>query len=127
MSMQVLYGKLPHWWLRTAVQVIASKFKGQEPINVNLQIQAHHLTYMRRCWSINTESRPSAEDTLAFIDGMLPDVLNWPSFYDLQELPNKVITAYEHRDTVAGGLGDIWKCSWHENSKETEVSIFLYV
>lgn len=125
--MQVLYGKQPYWWIKTALQVLACKFKYQEPINNTLQIQAHHLTYMRRCWLIDPESRPSVEETLVFIDGMFPHVLDWPLFYNLRELPNQVITTYEHRGTVAGGLGDIWKCSWYKNSDETEVSVLLHV
>ncbi|KAG1785789.1 kinase-like domain-containing protein [Suillus plorans] len=119
--LEVLYGKVPYRWLKSAVHVVSAKFKRTEPIDDTSQIQAHHLTYMRRCWS--PESRPSAEETLAFIDGLFPDVLDWPLFYTLRELPNQVITAYEHRGTVAGGLGDVWKCSWRKNSKETEVAV----
>ncbi|KAG1723091.1 kinase-like domain-containing protein [Suillus lakei] len=121
--LQVLYGKLPYWWIKTALQVMASKFNYQEPINDTLEIQAHHLTCMRRCWLISAESRPSVEETLTFIDGMFPHVLDWPSFYNLRELPNQTITTYEHRGTVAGGLGDVWKCSWCNNSQETEVAV----
>jgi hypothetical protein len=127
MVMQVLYGKPPYWWIKTAIQVVALKFKYQEPINDTLEIQAHHLDYMRRCWSIEPECRPSVEEALVFIDGMFPHVLDWPLFYNLRELPNQVITTYEHRGTVAGGLGDIWKCSWCKNSEEIEVSVLLYV
>ncbi|KAG1888633.1 kinase-like domain-containing protein [Suillus subluteus] len=109
--------------LQTALQVMATKFNYQEPINNTMQIQAHHLTYMRRCWSIEPESRPSVEEALVFIDGMFPHVLGGPLFYNLRELPNQVITTYEHRGTAAGGLGDIWKCSWCKNSEETEVAV----
>ncbi|KAG2088081.1 kinase-like domain-containing protein [Suillus discolor] len=123
LMLQVLYGKLPYWWIKTTLQVIPCKFNYQEPINDTLQIQPHHLTYMRRCWSINPESRPLMEETLAFIDGVFPHVHDWPLFYNLPELPNQVITTYEHRGTVAGGLGDIWKCSWLKNSEETEVAV----
>ncbi|KAG2134894.1 kinase-like domain-containing protein [Suillus bovinus] len=123
LMLQVLYGKLPYWWIKTALQVIACKFKYQEPINNTLQIQAHHLAYMRRCWLIDPESRPSVEETLEFIAGMFPLVHDWPLFYNLRELPNQVITTYEHRGTVTGGLGDIWKCSWRKNSQETEVAV----
>ncbi|KAG2053812.1 hypothetical protein BDR06DRAFT_444888 [Suillus hirtellus] len=119
--LEVFYGKQPYWWLNSFTHVISAKFNRIDPINDTLQIQAHHLTYMRRCWSRGP--RPSAEETLAFIDGLLPDVLDWPLFYTLRELPNQVITAYEHRGTAAGGLGDIWKCSWRKNSKETEVAV----
>ncbi|KAG1815882.1 kinase-like domain-containing protein [Suillus variegatus] len=123
LMLEVLYGKQPYWWLKSAIHVISAKFKRIEPFDDTFQIQAHHLTHMRRCWSINPESRPSAEETLASIDGIFPHVLDWPLFYNLLELPNQVITAYEHRGTAAGGLGDIWKCSWRKNSKETEVAV----
>ncbi|KAG2134519.1 kinase-like domain-containing protein [Suillus clintonianus] len=66
--LQVLYGKLPYWWIKTALQVIALKFNYQEPIDNTVQIQAHHLHFMRRCWSTKTESRPSVEDVLDFLE-----------------------------------------------------------
>lgn len=81
---------------------------------------------MRQCWSIKPENRPSVEDTLTFIDGLFLHALDWPMFYNFRELPNEVITTYEHRGTVAGGLGDIWKCSLCKNSEKTEVSVIFY-
>ncbi|KAG2132083.1 kinase-like domain-containing protein [Suillus clintonianus] len=47
--LQVLYGKLPYWWLKTATHVISARFKHLEPIDTTFQIQAHHLNYMQRC------------------------------------------------------------------------------
>ncbi|KAG2070502.1 kinase-like protein [Suillus decipiens] len=66
--LQVLYGKLPYWWLQTALRVMGSKFKYQEPINDSIQIQENHLDFMRWCWSIEIENRPSAEVVLAFLE-----------------------------------------------------------
>ncbi|KAG2140931.1 kinase-like domain-containing protein [Suillus bovinus] len=66
--LQVLYDKLPYWWIKTALQVMSSKFKNQEPINNTIQIQAHHLNFMRRCWSIKSENRPSVKEVLDFLE-----------------------------------------------------------
>lgn len=121
--LEVLYGTRPYWWIKTAPQVVVLKFANQEPIDTTLQIQPHHLNYMRQCWSIKPENRPSVEDTLTFIDGLFLHALDWPMFYNFRELPNEVITTYEHRGTVAGGLGDIWKCSLCKNSEKTEVAV----
>jgi len=66
--LEVLYGKLPYWWIKQANSVIASKCKGQEPIKDNtIQIQAHHLDFMRRCWSVKSETRPSVDEVLGFL------------------------------------------------------------
>ncbi|KAG1726608.1 kinase-like domain-containing protein, partial [Suillus lakei] len=73
--LHVLYGKLPYWWIKTALQVVASKFKHQEPvaqsINNIVQIPAHHLDFMRRCWSIKSDDRPSVEEALDFLEGAI--------------------------------------------------------
>jgi serine/threonine protein kinase len=66
--LQVLYGKPPYWWIKTALQVMPFKFKYQEPINDTIQIQAHHLDFMRRCWSIESENRPAVEEVLDFLE-----------------------------------------------------------
>ncbi|KAG1853443.1 kinase-like domain-containing protein [Suillus subalutaceus] len=66
--LQVLYGKPPYWWIKTALQVMASKFNYQEPINSTMQIQAHHLDFMRRCWAIEIKNRPAVEEVLDFLE-----------------------------------------------------------
>jgi len=66
--LQVLYGKPPYWWIKTALQVMAFKFKYQEPINDTMQIQSHYLDFMRRCWSIESENRPAVEEVLDFLE-----------------------------------------------------------
>lgn len=66
--LQVLYGKPPYWWIKTALQVMASKFKYQEPINNTMQIRAYYLDFMRRCWSVECEKRPSVEEVLDFLE-----------------------------------------------------------
>ncbi|KAG1853469.1 kinase-like domain-containing protein [Suillus subalutaceus] len=66
--LQVLYGKPPYWWIKTALQVMALKFNYQEPINNTMQIQACHLDFMRRCWSIESENRPAVEEVLDFLE-----------------------------------------------------------
>ncbi|KAG1733216.1 kinase-like domain-containing protein [Suillus paluster] len=122
-SLGVLYGKQPYWWLKTPIHVVSARFKDLEPIDSSVKIEAHHLDCMRRCWSIEPKIRPSVEKTTAIINEMLPGAPDWLAFYSLRELPNEVITAYEHRGTAAGGLGDIWKCSWCKNSEETKVAV----
>ncbi|KAG2753109.1 kinase-like protein [Suillus brevipes Sb2] len=66
--LQVLYGKPPYWWIKTALQVMALKFKYQEPINNTMHIQAYYLDFMRRCWSVECEKRPSVEEVLVFLE-----------------------------------------------------------
>jgi hypothetical protein len=66
--MQVLYGKLPYWWINTALQVVTLKFTNQEPINNTVEIQANHLDFLRRCWSTESESRPSVGEVLDFLE-----------------------------------------------------------
>ncbi|KAG2108162.1 kinase-like domain-containing protein [Suillus discolor] len=76
--LEVLYSKTPYWWIgKNAVQVVASKYKGQEPINNTVQIHARHLDFMRRCWTIKSESRPSVEDVQGFLAER--DMSNWVS------------------------------------------------
>lgn len=65
---QVLYGKPPYWWIKTALQVMALKFRYQEPINNTMHIQAYYLDFMRRCWSVECEKRPSVEEVLVFLE-----------------------------------------------------------
>ncbi|KAG0698931.1 kinase-like domain-containing protein [Suillus ampliporus] len=88
------------------------------PFLAFVSFQTHHLHNMRR--SIKSETRPPVEKT---IDGMLPLAPDRPVIYDLRELPNEVITAYEYHGTAAGGLGDIWQCGWSKNSEKTEVAV----
>ncbi|OAX32207.1 kinase-like protein, partial [Rhizopogon vinicolor AM-OR11-026] len=65
--LEVLYGKQPYWWIKNAVHVVTAKFKHLEPINASLQIQPTHLDFMRRCWSPDSEVRPSVDDVLKFL------------------------------------------------------------
>ncbi|KAG2070493.1 kinase-like protein [Suillus decipiens] len=66
--LQVLYDKPPYWWIKTALQVMALKFKYHEPINNTLHMQANHLKFMRRCWSTKSANRPSVEEVLKFLE-----------------------------------------------------------
>ncbi|KAG1884569.1 kinase-like domain-containing protein [Suillus subluteus] len=62
--LQVLYGKQPYWWLKSAIHVISAKFKHVEPIDSSIDIQPNHLDFMRRCWSTAKEVRPSVEEVI---------------------------------------------------------------
>ncbi|KAG1811848.1 kinase-like domain-containing protein [Suillus subaureus] len=53
--LQVLYGKQPYWWLKSAIHVISAKFRHVEPIDSSIEIQPNHLDFMRRCWSMESE------------------------------------------------------------------------
>ncbi|KAG1867241.1 kinase-like domain-containing protein, partial [Suillus subalutaceus] len=48
--LQVLYGKQPYWWLKSAIDVVHAKLRQAEPINSSIEIQPNHLDFMRRCW-----------------------------------------------------------------------------
>jgi len=65
------YRKLPYWWTSNVLQVIAAKFSNKEPINDTIEIPAHYLDFMRRCWSIDNERRPSMEDVLDFLEEVM--------------------------------------------------------
>ena len=66
--LQVLYGKLPYWWTSSVLQVVAAKFFNKEPIDDTIEIPAHYLDFMRRCWLTDSERRPSVEDVLDFLE-----------------------------------------------------------
>ncbi|KAG1719388.1 kinase-like domain-containing protein [Suillus lakei] len=69
--LQVSYGKQPYWWLKTAIQVVSAKLKRLEPINSSIEIQPDHLNLMRRCWSMESEVRPSVEEVMNYIQEAL--------------------------------------------------------
>lgn len=64
---QVLYGKQPYWWLKSPIHVISARFKHTEPINSSTEIQPDHLEFMRRCWSKESEARPSVEEVIKYL------------------------------------------------------------
>ncbi|KAG2140927.1 kinase-like domain-containing protein [Suillus bovinus] len=65
--LQVLYGKQPYWWLKSAIHVTSAKFKGTEPIDSSIDIQSDHLNFMRRCWSTESKLRPSVEEVINYL------------------------------------------------------------
>lgn len=69
--LQVLYGKQPYWWLKSAIHVISARFKHLEPIDSSIEIQPDHLNFMRRCWSTKSEVRPSVEEVLEYVQEVL--------------------------------------------------------
>lgn len=69
--LQVLYGKQPYWWLKSAIHVISARFKQAEPINSSIEIQPNHLDFMRRCWSTASEVRPSVEEVISYLQEAL--------------------------------------------------------
>ncbi|KAG1730476.1 kinase-like domain-containing protein, partial [Suillus lakei] len=69
--LQVLYGKQPYWWLKTAIHVISAKFRHLEPIDSSIEIQPDHLDFMRRCWSMESEVRPSVEEVINYLQDAL--------------------------------------------------------
>ncbi|KAG0701067.1 kinase-like domain-containing protein [Suillus ampliporus] len=71
--LQVLYGKQPYWWLKTAIHVVSARFKHLEPIDSSIKIQPNHLAFMRRCWSIESKVRPSVEEVLNYLEEALSD------------------------------------------------------
>ncbi|KAG2041340.1 kinase-like domain-containing protein [Suillus americanus] len=69
--LQVLYGKQPYWWLKSAIHVIAARFKHIEPIDSSIEIQPDHLDFMQRCWSTENEVRPSVEEVINYLQEAL--------------------------------------------------------
>ncbi|KAG2140922.1 kinase-like domain-containing protein [Suillus bovinus] len=65
--LQVLYGKQPYWWLKSAIHVISVKFKRTEPIDSSIGIRPDHLNFMRRCWSTESKLRPSVEEVINYL------------------------------------------------------------
>ncbi|KAG2054030.1 kinase-like protein, partial [Suillus hirtellus] len=68
---QVLYGKKPYWWLNSAMHVTSAKLKRTEPIDSSIEIQPNHLNFMRRCWSTESEFRPSVEEVINYLQEVL--------------------------------------------------------
>ncbi|KAG2046361.1 kinase-like protein [Suillus hirtellus] len=75
--LQVLHAKQPYWWLKSAIHVISAKFKRTEPIDSSVKIEPDHLDFMRRCWSTESELRPSVEEVINYLQEAL---LNEASF-----------------------------------------------
>ncbi|KAG1895741.1 kinase-like domain-containing protein [Suillus fuscotomentosus] len=75
--LQVLYGKKPYWWLKSAMHVTSAKLKRTEPVDSSIEIQRNHLKFMRRCWSTESELRPSVEEVINYLQEAL---LNEASF-----------------------------------------------
>ncbi|KAG1853472.1 kinase-like domain-containing protein [Suillus subalutaceus] len=69
--LQVLYGKQPYWWLKSAPHVISAKFRHAEPIDSSIDIHPSHLDFMRRCWSTAKEVRPSVEEVINYLQEAL--------------------------------------------------------
>ncbi|KAG2088074.1 kinase-like domain-containing protein [Suillus discolor] len=69
--LQVLHGKQPYWWLKSAIHVISAKFKRTEPIDSSVEIEPNHLDFMRRCWSTESELRPSVEEVINYLQEAL--------------------------------------------------------
>lgn len=68
---QVLYGKQPYWWLKSPILIISARFKHIEPINSSIEIQPNHLDFMQRCWSTESEVRPSVEEVIIYLQEAL--------------------------------------------------------
>jgi serine/threonine protein kinase len=69
--LQVLYGKQPYWWLKSAIHVISARFKHLEPVDSSIEIQSNDLGFMRRCWSTDSKVRPSVEEVLEYVQEVL--------------------------------------------------------
>ncbi|KAG1815242.1 kinase-like domain-containing protein [Suillus subaureus] len=74
--LQVLYGKQPYCWLKTAIHIISAKFGHIEPIDSSIGIQPNHLDFMRRCWSTAKEGRPSVEEVINYLQEALSSLSN---------------------------------------------------
>ncbi|KAG2031162.1 kinase-like domain-containing protein [Suillus americanus] len=68
--LHVMSGSPPFWWLRNVRQVFGARSKCVEPYRLepSVTVSHQHLDFMRKCWSVKPEIRPSTGDAASFVE-----------------------------------------------------------
>ncbi|KAG0697828.1 kinase-like domain-containing protein [Suillus ampliporus] len=79
--LEVFSGKLPFWWLGKVQHICGAHVQHTEPYRLEskVPVDPQHLEFMRKCWSVKPESRPSIEDAASFVEDELAKVFSPPS------------------------------------------------
>lgn len=65
---QVLTGRVPYCGTKRPEQVVYLKYLGRDPIDAHTpKVADRYATFMRRCWSLEPEKRPTMESVVGFI------------------------------------------------------------
>ncbi|KAG0699794.1 kinase-like domain-containing protein [Suillus ampliporus] len=69
----VFSGRLPFWWLGKVQHVFSAQLRHIEPYrdDSSVFVDPQHLEFMRKCWSVKPEGRPSIEDATCFVEDEL--------------------------------------------------------
>ncbi|KIJ07293.1 hypothetical protein PAXINDRAFT_103020 [Paxillus involutus ATCC 200175] len=68
LMLQVLTGKDPYCGTKRSEQVVYLKYLGREPIDAQTPgVADHYLAFMRRCWALVPENRPTIETVVDFV------------------------------------------------------------
>ncbi|KAG0699791.1 kinase-like domain-containing protein, partial [Suillus ampliporus] len=80
--LEVFSGKIPFWWLGKFQYIFTAQLEHAEPYrdDFSVSVEPQHLEFMRRCWSLRPEARPSAGDAASFVEDELVRLLSLPSF-----------------------------------------------
>ncbi|KAN0080146.1 Protein kinase-like domain containing protein [Tylopilus felleus] len=68
LMLQVLTGRVPYCGTKRLEQVVYLKYLGRDPIDAHTpKVADRYATFMRRCWSLEPEKRPTMESVVGFI------------------------------------------------------------
>ncbi|KAG2103158.1 kinase-like domain-containing protein [Suillus cothurnatus] len=97
----VLSGKVPYWWISEESEILLEKVKGTEPFLPTVEIDQVHLDLVKRCLSMSIESRPSIEKILYSV------LVQHFGAADL----TKSVTRLSSDPQARGGFANVHKCS----------------
>ncbi|KAG0696064.1 kinase-like domain-containing protein [Suillus ampliporus] len=74
--LEVFSGRLPFWWLVLVPHIFSAQLKHIEPYrdDSGVTVDPQHLDFMRKCWSVKPEGRPSIGDATSFVEDELAKV-----------------------------------------------------
>ncbi|KAG0692434.1 kinase-like domain-containing protein [Suillus ampliporus] len=100
--LEVFSGKIPFWWLGKFQYIFTAQLEHAEPYrdDFSVSVEPQHLEFMRRCWSLRPEARPSTGDAASFVEDELVRLLSLPS------LPKSFRAAELHISAIDQGDGD---------------------
>ncbi|KAG0696065.1 kinase-like domain-containing protein [Suillus ampliporus] len=79
--LEVFSGRLPFWWLGKVQYIFSAQLKHTEPYqdDSSVSVDPQHLEFMRKCWLVKPEGRPSIQDATSFMEDELAKLLSPPS------------------------------------------------
>lgn len=99
LMIQVLFGKIPYWWIRDASEVLPERVKGVQPFHIK-QTNEMYLTFGQQCLSVESEARPAIEDVFCFF--LVQSI-------GAADLTNS-ISRFNKYAANSGGYADVHRC-----------------